>query len=164
MIKAVLVDFDGTLVDTLPALWKCYRLFLASHGIEGEKEEFVSLMGPSIAEIVGTLKQKYRLNESVETLINEYYDIVKAAYASQAVLFPWAKDVLEKLKRKGVVLAIVTAALPDFVSNVLECHGIRGLFDAIFGSRLGEPTKPDPAIYRRALLELKLGSDQAIAI
>lgn len=164
MLKAIFVDFDGTFIDSLPALWKCYRLFLSHQGIEGEKEEFISLMGPPINEIVAILKQKHHLKASTESLVQEYHSIVEAAYATNALPFPWAVEILKSQKAKGISLAIVTSAYPAVVEKVLEFHGIENLFDVIFGSREGEPHKPDPAIYRRALHAFGLEPNQAIAI
>lgn len=164
MIKAIFVDFDGTFVDSLPALWKCYRLFLSRHGIDGEREEFTSLMGPPIAEIANVLKQKYQLEESIELLVQEYESIVSASYASQSVIFPWATNVLTEQKATGKSLAIVTAAHPSFVLKVLQCHGLTGLFDEIFGNRGGELPKPFPAIYQRALATFNIEPHEAIAI
>lgn len=164
MLKAILVDFDGTFVDSLPALWKCYRLFLSRHGIEGGKEEFISLMGPSIDEIVPKLKEKYRLESKIECLLSEYEGIVQAAYASHAIPFPWAVEVLKAQKAKGCRLAIVTSGYPSFIEKVLECHGLSALFDAVFGRRPDEPTKPHPAVYRRALHEFNLSPKETVAI
>ncbi len=164
MLKAIFVDFDGTFIDSLPALWKCYRLFLSHHDIEGEKEEFISLMGPPIQEIVNLLKEKHHLKATTESLVQEYESIVEAAYAANALPFPRAVEILKLQKDAGMAVAIVTSAYPTIVQKVLHCHGIDNLFDAIFGSRQGEPHKPDPAIYRRALHSFGLEPIHAIAI
>ena len=58
MIKGLLIDLDGTLVDSVPALFQVYKKFLAYYGKEGTKEEFISLIGPSIDEIVEILQKK----------------------------------------------------------------------------------------------------------
>lgn len=164
MLKGIFVDFDGTLVDSLPALWKCYRLFLSSHGIDGNEEEFISLMGPQIGEIVAALKEKYHLLPSHEDLIGQYREIVAAAYATNVVLFPWAKEVLREQKKLGRRLAVVTAAPAPFVIEVLQRYGIAELFENVFGSHANEPCKPHPAIYRRALREMQIQSDEVVAI
>lgn len=164
MLKALFVDFDGTLVDSLPALWKCYCLFLSHHGISGSNEEFVSLMGPPIYQIVAILKDKYALNQSVDELVAEYEHIVSLAYETNMVLFPWALEVLQKHKNAGKRLAIVTSAPVPFVEQILESNGISGLFEMNFGSRYGELAKPHPAIYLRALNEMNLLPEEVIAI
>jgi HAD superfamily hydrolase (TIGR01509 family) len=164
MLKGIFVDFDGTLVDSLPALWKCYLLFLSHYGISGDNEEFTSLMGPSIYEIAGILREKYSLQPTVEELVKEYEGIVAAAYSTSVVLFPWAIDVLRQLKSKGLRLAVVTAASQEFVQEVFERYNVQGLFEYVFGSQMGEPTKPEPAVYLRALRNMRLSSDEVIAI
>ncbi len=164
MLKAVFVDFDGTFIDSIPALWKCYRLFLSRHGIEGEREEFTSLMGPPISEIVNLLKEKHQLKVSRDSLVHEYEAIVEASYATHTIPFPWAVETLQKQKAKGLFIAVVTSAYPSIVEKVLERHGIGNLFDAIFGSYQGEPHKPDPAIYRRALRGFELDPIHVVAI
>jgi HAD superfamily hydrolase (TIGR01509 family) len=73
-------------------------------------------------------------------------------------------EIIKALRSDGLQVAIVTSAYPSIVEKVLKCHGINNLFDEIFGSRQGEPHKPDPAIYRRALEFLGLEPNQVIAI
>ena len=71
-IKWIFFDLDGTLVNNLPALYRAYLDFLIDYGIKGNKREFEKLNGPSLTEIIDTLKQTYDLKESHNKLFEKY--------------------------------------------------------------------------------------------
>ena len=59
--KYIFVDFDGTLIDSIENLYIAYRQLLKLYKIEGNRNEFNDLNGPSTFEIVEILKLKYHL-------------------------------------------------------------------------------------------------------
>lgn len=164
MIKAVLIDLDGTLVDSTPALFQVYQKFLAYYGKKGTKEEFYSLIGPSIDEIVAILKNKYKLKESNKDLATMYVSTLMKQGLEGTELFPHAKEVIEELKKKGVKLGIVTSGTHALVKICLDPLKMTQNFDAIITSEDVKNAKPNPEMYRLALEKLGVPADQAVAI
>lgn len=163
-LKALLIDFDGTLVDSIEILWQIYVKFLEKHGAKATKEEFTWLMGPSLTEIVSTLKKNYHLNDPLDELIAEYQNLAAEKYASLPSLFPDAALTLNKAKQLGLKTALVTTAPLALVSSVLERLKVLSLFDAVICKEPKEASKPEPALYIRALKTLKIKPNEAIAI
>src|SRR5436305_35449 len=147
--KAILIDFDGTLANSLPALWLCYKTFLKNHGHIARKNDFENLIGPTIPEIVKILKSKYRLTPTLKILNAEYKNLVKLAYLDSVNLFPNALQTLIAFKSLGFKNCIVTAAPFALVKGFLKNHEINHLIDKIISNSINEPTKPHPAIYLR---------------
>ncbi len=163
-LKALLIDFDGTLVDSLPALWSCYQIFMDRHGKIATQNEFMQLAGPSLKEIIIYLKTQYQLSDTFEELYKEYRDLVVESYSENAVLFPDALEVLQKLKVRGLKLALVTSATSSLIDQFILNTNLDSIFDAIVTHIGAEESKPSPAIYNRALECLNVTSEVAIAV
>ncbi len=163
-LKALLVDFDGTLIDSLPALWNCYQTFMDRHGKIATRNEFFQLAGPSLKEIIIYLKAKYDLSEGFEGLYKEYGELILESYSKDAIMFPNALEVLQRLKMKGIKLALVTSATSSFIETFNQRANFDKLFDAIITHVEGEETKPSPVIYKRALESLNIAPELAIAV
>ena len=164
MIKGLLIDLDGTLVDSVPALFQVYKKFLAYYGKEGTKEEFNTLIGPSIDEIVETLKKKHGLKPSLHDLSIMYVSTLMKQGFEGTELFPHAKEVLEKAKKNGWKLGIVTSGTKALVKICLDPFKLGDLFDVIVTSEDVTKAKPSPEIYQFAIEKLGFAPDEIVAI
>lgn len=164
MVKAILIDLDGTLVDTTPALYQVYLKFLKRYGHEGTEKEFESLIGPSIEEIVRILKKKYELKESAEELATMYVTLIMLQGFEGTKLFPGVKEFIDGAKKDGSKLAVVTSGTHDLVKTCLDPLGVFKAFDLVVTSQDVKQSKPHPDIYKEALERLKIEPDEAIAI
>lgn len=160
----ILVDFDGTLVDTMDALWKCFQQFLNKYGVKATRTEFKKLIGPSISEIVSILKEEYQLKPSKSSLEKEYRSLVSQAYEHELKFFPFAFEALKALKEQKFKIAIVTASPKAMVAKILKKTQIDVFVDSIINLSPAMPAKPDPAIYLKALRKFRIKPDAAIAI
>lgn len=164
MIRAVLIDLDGTLVDSTPALFQVYQKFLAYYGKKGTQEEFTSLIGPSIDEIVAILKEKYGLKESTNDLATMYVSTLMKQGFEGTELFPDAKRVIEELKKQGVKLGIVTSGTHALVKICLDPLKMMDVFDTIVTSEDVKKAKPNPEMYQLAIEKLGVAAAETVAI
>lgn len=160
MLKAVLVDLDGTLADTVKPLYKLYCDLLAPHGKQGNPDEFRTLNGKSLKEIVAILKARYDIPSSEEMLLAEYDAGVARVY-QKIPLFPFVDPTLAMVKKANLKLILVTSAHLQLARLFLDSHGLH--FDDVQTSE-GLPGKPSPAIYENALKKAEAAPDQAVAI
>ncbi len=163
-LKAVCIDLDGTLIDTLPALYQVYMKFLNNFGKTGSLDEFRSLVGPSIDEIVEILRKKYDLKESGHDLSIYYVSLLMMQGFEGTELFPGVKEVLESFKQKGIKLALVTSGTRSLVKSCIDPLGIESQFDHIVTADDVKQAKPHPDIYRTALTKLSVTFVEAFAI
>lgn len=163
-LKALLVDFDGTLANSLSSLWECYRTFLENNGKKATEKEFKSLLAPSLIEIVRILKEAHSLEGSVEKLYLEYWQLARQAYEQKVEVFNDAVEILKKSHAMGLKVALVTSAPLDLVDIFLNRFNLQNAFHALITSSLGEPTKPSPALYLRALSTLQIRAEEALAV
>lgn len=164
MVKAILIDLDGTLVDSIPALYLVYLKFLEHYGHKGSKKEFDSLIGPSIDEIVAILKQKYHLPGETHELSLMYVSMLMLQGFNGTELFPGAESALHLAKKKNIKLGLVTSGTQALVKVCLEPLKILDLFDVIITSEDVKEAKPHPQLYQLALTKLGLRPKEAIAV
>lgn len=164
MSFVLFVDFDGTLFDSMPILWKCYEDFLRTYGVFAAREDFEGFIGSSLLEVVTELKKKCRLNGEISELFLRYESLVAKAYEEDVFLFPEAFECLYDLKSENVKIAVVTSAPRRLVEPLLKKEGVFNLLEAIFSPIANEATKPDPAIYLRALKETNALPSCTVAI
>ena len=153
--KAVLFDFDGTLVRSMKDLFRAWRFVMANHGIKIRPEDyypFEGLRGPEVAE---HFLKRYGSNQAdPETLAKEKE--VRYLKGHRLKLYPGVNSLLRALRKNGVPAAIVTAGFKERVQRSLP-EGFLGAFDAMV---TGEKTKrgkpfPDPYLAGAKMLGFK---------
>lgn len=162
--KALCIDLDGTLIDTVPALYQVYLKFMAHFGKKGSPEEFKELIGPSIDEIVAILGKKHKLPEPPEELSVYYVSLLMMQGFQGTELYPQAKASLEQLKKEGVKLALVTTGTKPLVKACLDPLQIEKMFDAVITADSVKQTKPHPDLYQTALKSLSVSPQEAVAV
>lgn len=161
-LKTLLFDLDGTLANSVPLLYKLYLMFLHRYGYEGSPEEFEQLNGPSMKECLAMLKERYDLPDSEEALGQQQMKLLLQAYSTKVPLYEGSLAFLERAQRMGHRMAVVTSAPRPLADAFLGRHGIASLFEAVVTPEGLARSKPDPAIYRRALGELSIAPGEAV--
>lgn len=155
--KAILFDFDGTLLDSFPAHYKAYEVTLAHFDMEITPELYKQTYTPNwfaMYETLGIPRDKY-----------EEADRVWLAEVSKHTpqLFPQTRPLLEALNG-NYFLGLVTSGSRDRVLRDLASTGISDYFQVIItGDDITNP-KPDPEGLLIALDRLAIESDQALYV
>ena len=163
-ITTIFIDFDGTLADSHPRLFQAYKTFMELNGRTAPIEEFKSLVGPTLPEIVAKIIEKHELKSSALQLLNSYGSIMDQVYAHEVKLFPGVPEVLEFLKSHGFRIAVVTSANKRYVDPFLKKFNIEHYFDAVFTADGTMPGKPAPDLYIQALKAMRLEFTHALAV
>ncbi len=146
MQKAFALDFDGVVLDSLTALQETYFEFLMLHGKNGSIEEFNALNGPSLSEIVSTLRESHDLGQSHESLFHKYIALLDKHYVN-APLIDGILECLLFLKRMDFHIALVTSSVRHVVEDILRRKNILSIFDYIITGEEVKKSKPEPDIY-----------------
>ena len=150
--RAVLIDLDGTLLDTAPDLAAAANAMLAELGLDpvaaGAVREFV---GQGLAVLVRRCLAASLGREPDEALLEEararfapHYDRHNGT-ASRP--FPGVVEGLAAMRAAGLRLGCATNKPQRFTVPLLERTGLRPYFDAVATSDLAGARKPDPAVF-----------------
>ncbi len=165
MIRALLFDFDGTLVDTESIDLRCWREVFDAHGVELPVERF--------ALRIGTLGGPNELDE-LDALLDAPCDREAVTHARRGrelellelePLRPGVAAYLEDARSRGILVGIVSSSWRSWVDQNLRRLGLRDGWEAIVcADGDTERCKPSPALYLEALDALGLEADEAVAI
>lgn len=163
-LKWIFFDLDGTLADSIPALYQAHQDFLATFGIASDKAEFEHLNGPSLSEIIQFLKVKYQLTTDEEQLVALYRQGTRRAYMQWVKPFCDVEMVLKELKKREYQLALVTSGEHDIVMEFINQNNFGSYFQQyVFGTEVAK-AKPDPAIYTVALKKTQAAPDAVMVV
>ena len=140
--RAVLFDFDGTLIDTEPAILYSYGKLFETYR---SKEEFipeyqVAVLGPSIDSMIAL----YFPNEDTQKLVDEYRHIQKEHMEELTTLMPHALELLKWLKEEGYPTSLVSSRRRDSIDNVLNFLHLNAYFEFNVGYDEVKEEKPHP--------------------
>jgi len=159
MYKYVLFDFDGTVYDTVEGITKSVQYALAKHGIASELSELRCFAGPPLAD---KFIEVYSVTEEqAQQLVVDYRERYRPIGLLECQLFAGMKELILKLKEKGIKTAITTMKPQEMAEMLLEREGMIPLFDVIYGSTLSQN------ITKQKLVEMAmdtLGADKAETI
>lgn len=159
-MKAVLFDWDGTLVDSRQTVVEAYRR--ASREVVGfdfpatPAEEESVLTGHSRVSLAEIAPDAEALERLLAALVASYLQ------ATPALAFPGAAELLDALRAGGVAIGIVTSKIRGSFEHDAEGLGLGGRIDAAVSGDDGYAPKPDPAPVLACLSAL--GADPADAV
>lgn len=162
MLKALLVDMDGTLVDTRRANALAYCAACREHGVSISLEQFDSLSkGQHWTAFLPLLirSDDMQLCRRIAITKREVYPDFFAYTVVNSLLVEWLR-----LTRNRLSLALVTTASYTAVMGLLKYHGLQDLFETIVSAEDVSRTKPDPSCYRLAADRLKVSPDECIVL
>jgi pyrophosphatase PpaX len=160
LIKAVLWDLDGTILDTTELIFGSYRYALKKIlSIEVSDVEMLSNFGEPLINVMS----KYS-TDRMDDLIESYREFNLKYHDDFVAPFPGIVDVLANIARRGFKQAIVTSKTERLSRHGLNLFGLDGYFETIVGVESTDAHKPapDPAI--EGLKRLDVAPDEAIFI
>lgn len=153
MIQAIVFDFDGVLADSEPCHLAALTEVLAAIGVALDPADyFASYLGLDDAGVFRTLSEERGLaldQQTIAALIERKSVIFDAAIARGAVLFPGARECVERLSA-SFPLGIASGALRHEIESVLAGAGLARHFGFIVASGETPHGKPHPDPYLRA--------------
>ncbi|MBF0188034.1 MAG: HAD family phosphatase [Magnetococcales bacterium] len=163
MNRALLLDLDGTLADSMGVMRDSYRQFLHAHGRQDSDAEFQRLVGPPLEQVIADLKRTHSLKPNVATLLKQYLDLVHTVFDTVEPM-PGAETLLKRAKNHDWAVGIVTSSTQPLTHRWISRTGLASMIDLIIGGGDVEHGKPDPEPYLLALKRLNISSDNALAV
>jgi len=162
MIKGILMDFNGVIIDDEPIQMRAYQAVLKDYGIDLTEEEYHASHGMDDKTFVAAAFDragKAAPNDAAAEIIDAKFEKWKTEVTSKMPIFDAIPNFVEKMSRE-FALGIVSMATLREVEYVLELTRLRKFFDVIVTADHVTNCKPDPECFR---LGFKLLDDARIA-
>lgn len=162
MLKAVIFDFDGTIVDSEKKRFEDLKAVLKERDLELNNKEFHHMEGETTLQF---LKEDFpTLSEQERKAISEARRERERKTLHHIPLIPGVKELWTWLKQNNITIAIATGSVRELVENILNHHQLQNVPDLIVPGEEMTVSKPDPQIYQLTLDKLNISPKEAIVI
>ena len=165
MIKAVIFDLDGLLIDSEIISYKIYKEILNQFGHDFSIEEYAqNFSGKTEVKTVINLIDTYSLPWTVDIGLNNVLEMESKFLAQGVALKTGAKELLQYLKDKCFKIAIASSSTEDRALTILRQHNIIEYFDEfVFGHEV-KKGKPNPDIFLKTCDKLSEKPEECLVL
>jgi putative hydrolase of the HAD superfamily len=165
MMRAVIFDFDGTILDSETCGYEALRDLYAEYGAELTLEEWSVCIGTHGGpfDLYGELERRSgRTLDRAE--LKRRYEAELWNRTLKMDLLPGVREKLEEARQLGLRIGLASSSGREWIDRHLEEKGIRGYFQTVQTADDVAKVKPDPALYRQAAAALGVRPEEAFAI
>ena len=166
MVKLVIFDLDGTLLNSLDDLAVSTNYALQKHRYPThELLEYRRFVGNGINKLLErALPEEARTKENVLKIREDfmaYYAVHKADYTAP---YPGIAELLEALRKKNILLAVASNKYHSATQALIPHYFGENTFGFVYGQREGIPVKPDPTIVFDILKEAGVKPEEVLYV
>lgn len=162
MFKAILFDFDGTLLDSDQMIFEAFKILYQKYKpeVDADFSHTLTFSGPPILE---TLQKEFP-KQNIDKIYHDYLKITPPLYQKYVRLYDGVIPLLNALKKRGIKLALVTSKRRIHTEMTLKQHHLENLFDVTVTPDEVKCNKPSPDGLNFALNVLGVSIDEALYV
>lgn len=165
MLKAVIFDVDGTLVDSVDLHAEAWQEALRKFGHEVELSQVRQQIGKGGDQLMPVFLSRQEIEERGEELQAYRSRIFSERYLPRVKAFPGASDLLRKINLAGIRVALASSASQTELAELKRIAGVEHSIDAETSADDAERSKPHPDIFEAALARMPgVSPDDAVVV
>jgi HAD superfamily hydrolase (TIGR01509 family) len=165
MLKAVIFDVDGTLVDSNLAHVEAWREAFAHHGKELSADEVFAQIGKGGDQLMPVFLSRHEIERFGGELEQLRVELFTRDYLPGVAPFPKVRALFERVKHDGLQIALASSAKEAEIEHHQKALGVEDLVDVATSKDDAAHSKPCPDIFETALARLDdVAPDEAIVV
>ena len=164
MIKAVLFDLDGTLIDSESYYVNGTIEWLSRCGINIDFKTASKIIGLTMEDTYSYIAKVSGLDLKIVLDKNNSYFLNENPLDFKKLIFRDVKKCFEELKKQNLKISICSMSPYDYIKDFIEECGLTEYVDSFYSGDDCKYTKPNPEIYIKAITDLKLNKKEILIV
>ena len=165
MIKGILFDMDGVLVDSEELIFLAAKKMFEEKGVKVNREDFLPYIGTGENSYLSNVAEKYGYPIQIKRDKARTYELYDELSEEHLTLLPGVENFIKKCKDKKLKLAIATSADEFKLKvNLRKLNNVSSFFDATINGSEIKRKKPFPDIYLEAAHRLNLDPSECLVV
>lgn len=166
MIKCIIFDMDGVLINTEPLHYHIWQQICAEHGFTLEYDKYKGCIGSTIKYLFDLLLQNYGVAFHNDPAILKRFREIKEAYLAENGVprIDGVPETVAALYRQGYILAVASSSSQDYIDFSIRELGIHPYFRLLFSGERVEHPKPAPDIFLEVAKRLRLQPSECLVV
>jgi len=164
-LRAVILDIDGTLIDSVDGHARAWQEVFKQYGAEVPFEEVRKLIGKGGDQFMPQFLPADVVRDKADEIEALRLKIFQTHHLPSVRAFPQSRELVQRIKREGLRVVLASSAKADELKGYTKLARIDDLLDDMTSADDAERSKPHPDIFEAALKKLEgVTADQAIAV
>ncbi len=166
MIKLIIFDLDGTLLNTLEDLAISTNHALAQNNYpQHELSEYRYFVGNGITKLTErALPEDQRSEETILKVRQDFVNYYSEHNMDRTKPYPGIPELIDQLKKRHICMAVASNKYQAATAKLVAHYFAEGTFATVYGQRDNVPTKPDPTVVYNILAETGYTRDETLYV
>ena len=165
MLKAVIFDMDGVIIDSEPLHLLSTQRTLSAYNVDLPMDYLYQFVGSTTANMFETIRSDYQLSVDLNELIELDSKNCKAIYEEKGMIpVDGIQELIKSLYNQGIKLAVASSSPLKRIEAVTKKFGIQKYFTKLISGTTVANPKPAPDIFLETLKQLGVNKKEAVII
>ena len=162
MIKGVIFDMDGTIVDSLPYHYRAWEKFFEENKVENFSKKLKNYKGGGTLDLMTAVYGDKFSRKELKIMTDDKEIIFREIYKNNIVPIMGFMEMFELIKSKKILVGIASNAIRKNVKMILSELKIYEKFDSIICGDEVEKGKPDPEMFNKTVDRFNLKKEECL--
>ena len=162
MIKGIIFDMDGTIVDSLPYHYEAWKIFFNQNKVENFSEKLNEYKGGGTLDLMRTVYGNQYSKKELKKMSEDKEKIFRKIYKGEIKQILGFKNFLDELKSKDIMVGLASNAIRKNVSMIINELEIYDHFDSIICGDEVINGKPNPEMFNETIDRFNINKDECL--
>ncbi|MCI7740317.1 MAG: HAD family phosphatase [Clostridiales bacterium] len=166
MLKGIIFDMDGVLINTEPLHYRVWKKTFQQKGLEIEYENYKGCIGSTVGYLLDLIQKHYGVDfhDDLELVPLQRKNKAEMIAKEGFPKIPGVPQMLERVHEGGFLMAVASSSPEVYINQVIEMLGVKDYFQVLCSGENVKNPKPAPDVFLKAAKELGLSVDECLVI